>query len=93
MDFEWDPSKAVDNYEKHGISFEDAATIFAGPILVERSDRKGERRWLAVGRLEGRLITVVFTRRRSEHGAERICLISARRARSHERERYRREIA
>jgi uncharacterized DUF497 family protein len=91
VEFEWDDTKAASNYEKHGISFEDAATIFAGPTLVERSDRGGEKRWTAVGRLEGRLITVVFTRRGESQ--ERVRIISARRARSYEREAYRREIA
>ncbi len=79
MDFEWAAEKAATNYEKHGIPFQGAASIFARPHLVERSDRKGEKRWIAVGRLEGRLITVVYTRR---SGAIRI--ISARRARENE---------
>lgn len=91
MEFEWDPEKAAANYEKHGITFEDAATIFAGPTLVQRSDRKGEPRWIAVGKFEGRLWTVVFTRR--GQGGTRIRIISARRARTNEREAYRREIA
>ena len=88
MEFEWDPEKAATNYEKHGITFEGAASIFARPHLEERSDRKGETRWIAVGRLEGRLITVVYTRR-----SGKIRIISARRARSDERERYRQKIA
>ena len=76
------------NYEKHGITFVGAASIFARPHLTERSDRKDERRWLAIGRLEGRLITVIYTRR-----SERIRIISARRARDDERRRYHQNIA
>lgn len=29
--FEWDVQKAIANFEKHGVSFEEAATIFADP--------------------------------------------------------------
>ena len=88
MEFEWDPEKAAQNKEEHGVSFEDAVGIFSGPVLTERSDRKGEKRWIAVGRLKGRLVTVVYTRR---SGTTRI--ISARRARENERRRYRQNVA
>ena len=88
MEFEWDPEKAARNREKHGISFEDAVGVFSGPVLTERSDRKGEKRWIAVGRLKGRLVTVVYTRR---SGTTRI--ISARRASQNERKRYRQNVA
>jgi uncharacterized DUF497 family protein len=88
MEFEWDPEKAARNKEKHGVSFEDAVGVFSGPTLTERSDRKGEKRWIAVGRLKGRLVTVVYTRR---SGTTRI--ISARRARENERKRYRQNVA
>ena len=42
MKFEWNPEKAVRNWEKHGISLEDAVGVFSGPGLTERSDRKGK---------------------------------------------------
>ena len=42
MEFEWDPRKAAQNKEKHGVSFEDAVGVFSGPVLTERSDRKGK---------------------------------------------------
>lgn len=87
MDFEWDPDKDAQNREKHGIPFEAAADVLLRSHVEERSDRKGERRWIAVGPLEGRLITVVYTKR---SGTTRI--ISARRARANEREWYREEI-
>lgn len=88
MGFQWDSEKAAQNYEKHGISFEDAVGIFARPHFTQRSDRKGERRWIAVGRLEGRLITVVYTRRAGD-----IRVISARRSRSDERRQYSKNVA
>lgn len=88
MEFEWDPDKNERNIEKHGIDFVRAKEIFWGPYIERRSDRKGEGRWIAVGPLQDRLVTVVFTRR-----SGRIRIISARRARSHERKDYRRTQA
>lgn len=88
MDFEWDDKKAHLNLEKHGIDFEDAISIFEGPMLEFRSDREGEQRWIAIGTIEGREITVVYTIR---YGAYRV--ISARRARKNEREAYHKALA
>jgi uncharacterized protein len=31
MEFEWDLPKAITNRQKHGVSFEEAATVFADP--------------------------------------------------------------
>jgi len=39
--FEWDEEKCRANIDRHGIDFQDAIRIFDGPVLVERSDRKG----------------------------------------------------
>lgn len=83
MDFEWDDHKATGNLVKHGIDFEDAISIFAGPVLEFASDRQGEPRRVAIGMLEDREITVVYTIR---GGVYRI--ISARRARRRERQAY-----
>ncbi len=84
MEFEWDEQKRVSNLGKHGIDFEDAIGIFQGPVLENRSDRGSEQRWLAVGEIEGELIAVAYTYR-----ADRIRIISARRARDNERREYR----
>jgi hypothetical protein len=51
---EWDPRKAASNRRKHGIDFDEAIEVFYGPILLYRSDRKEEERWLAIGESEGR---------------------------------------
>lgn len=88
MDFEWDPDKRQSNLEKHGIDFVAARQVFAGPYIRKRSDRKGERRWLATGEIKGRIITVVYTLREG-----RIRIISARAARSYEREAYRSSLS
>jgi uncharacterized DUF497 family protein len=84
MEFEWDPGKNEANIRKHGIDFEDAIGIFAGPILTRRSDREGEERWVAIGAVEGREVAMVYTIR----GAA-LRIISARRARRNERRDYR----
>jgi len=34
MEFEWNPDKAAGNFKKHGISFEEAATVFNDPLSV-----------------------------------------------------------
>jgi uncharacterized DUF497 family protein len=73
--FEWDDGKSRGNLGKHGIDFEDASEVFYGPIILRQSNRNNEERWIAIGSLEDRLITVVFTRR-----ADVIRIISARRA-------------
>lgn len=84
MDFEWDPRKAATNLLKHGIDFEDAVHVFDGPVLLSRSDRNGEIRCRAVGALRGVEVAVAFTFR-----GPALRIISARRARRHERAEYR----
>ena len=82
--FQWDPVKSLANFEKHGVDFEDARQVFYGPIIVSESNRREERRWIAIGKLESRLIAVIFTYRNDE-----IRIISARRARKDEERAYR----
>jgi uncharacterized DUF497 family protein len=41
-DFEWDSNKAEANHENHGVSFEEAATVFADPSAVFLDDGSGE---------------------------------------------------
>ncbi len=82
--FEWDERKSELNRAKHGIDFEEAIEVFYGPIIARRSDRNDEKRWIAIGHSEGRLIAVVFTQR-----ADVIRIISARRARKNEEREYR----
>ena len=82
-DFEWDPRKSEANLEKHGISFPDVIDLFQAPYLTVSSDRSSEARWLAIGEIWGRVVTIVYTER---NGRKR--LISARMARSYERQAY-----
>jgi uncharacterized DUF497 family protein len=82
--FDWDREKAQRNFVKHGIDFDDAVEIFYGATALIRSDRNEEVRWIAVGKIAGRIISVVFTRR-----AKILRIISARRARKNEERAYR----
>jgi uncharacterized DUF497 family protein len=58
--FSWDVRKALLNYEKHGVPFEEAATIFADPEGIEWDDlahSQHEPRFKRVGRsIAGRLL-------------------------------------
>ena len=51
--FEWDPKKASANLTKHGISFEEASTVFADPNAMDGRDlhhSAGEIRFFRLGR-------------------------------------------
>ena len=38
MEFEWDPKKATGNARKHGVTFEEAATVFGDPLAITFED-------------------------------------------------------
>ena len=38
MSFEWDPAKAAANVKKHGITFDEAATVFLDPMALSGPD-------------------------------------------------------
>jgi uncharacterized DUF497 family protein len=87
MVFEWDPNKARRNMEKHGVSFEEAATAFGDPLSFTRFDpdhSEVEDRFLLLGATQaGRLVVVSHTDR-----GESIRIISARLASRRERRTY-----
>lgn len=84
--FEWDEQKNIVNQQKHNISFEVAVHIFDDIFLEALTkDNYGEKRWIALGRLENKEIVVIST-----HRQERKRIISARRARENERKAYKR---
>ncbi len=60
---EWDENKSNANLFKHGYDFDDASQVLYGPVVLFRSDRNDEERWIAVGSLDDRIIAVIFTRR------------------------------
>jgi uncharacterized DUF497 family protein len=89
--FEWDPRKAEANAAKHGVSFDEAVTVFLDANALDGPDLQhsmAELRFLRMGRAaDGRVLMVAYTLRRSGD-AETIRLISARRASSRERATY-----
>jgi hypothetical protein len=79
MDFEWDPRKASANRRKHGVSFEEAATVFEDSRVVLFFDEEHpdwEERYIAIGLSDrGRLLVVIH-----KYAANSTRIISARRA-------------
>jgi uncharacterized protein len=91
LTFEWDSRKARSNLSKHGISFEEASTIFGDSFSLTVPDPDHsitERRYITVGRaFSGNLLVVVHTDR-----GNNIRIISARRASRRERRVYEQEV-
>ena len=89
--FEWDPRKAHANAVKHGVSFDEAVTVFLDPNALDGTDlqhSEAELRFLRLGRAaDGRVLIVAYTLRRSGD-VETIRLISARQASRRERAAY-----
>ena len=85
MEFEWDERKRKSNLKKHKIDFADAEIVFAGMIITIPDDREhyGEDRWFTLGLLEDVVVAVSYTDR-----AERIRIISMRKAEGYESEIY-----
>ncbi len=85
MHFSWDPFKARANLRKHGIAFEEAATVFADPLALVADDVADPDRRLITGKSSFRRILVtVFV----ELGHDATRIISARQATRKERARY-----
>ena len=87
MDFDWDSDKAVENAAKHGVTFEEAASIFSDPLAITFPDpdhSTGEERVLTFGMSsQGRLLAVISTER-----SDTLRLISARTTTRRERGIY-----
>lgn len=85
--FAWDPDKAASNLAKHGVSFEEAATVFRDPLaLVDLDARHSgeEERWLITGFSDRRRpLTVWYTERQ-----DTIRVIGCRKATKREQQDY-----
>ena len=87
MNFEWNESKAQANLAKHGVSFDEAKTVFTDPFYIDfyapdHSD--DEERYVIIGQSQQhRLLVVSYTERK-----QRMRLISAREATRREKEAY-----
>lgn len=77
MEFEWDSKKATENIQKHGVTFQEAATVFGDPLAITFNDpdhSKSEDRYITFGlSLQKRLIVVSHAER-----GNRIRIISSR---------------
>ena len=83
--FEWDEEKNLANQRKHGISFEEASTIFEGPVLsLEDEGHQSEVRERSYGLIGG--VVVACDVRTDWDGTTRI--ISARKATGNERKHF-----
>ena len=90
MEFEWHLTKAAANLRKHGVSFEEAASVFNDPIatIYEDPDHSAnEKRFLTIGTsARGRLLHIAFADR-----GDRIRIINARKVTKKERTLYEEE--
>ena len=86
MLFEWNEHKNKLNFQKHGISFEEASEIFKGAVFTLEDSRKdyGEKRDVSIGAVENVIIVVVVHTKRKD----KVRIISARLANKTERKLY-----
>ena len=86
-EFEWDPEKAEANFQKHGVRFAEAATVFFDPLSITVPDplhSADENRFVMTGlSYQQRHLVVVHSDR-----GDTIRIISARLATSSERKTY-----
>ena len=91
--FDWDPAKARQNLQKHGISFERAIRVFLDPFAISVFDENhsdDEDRWVTIGSEANEvLLVVVHTFRDVDVNTAVIRIISARRAIPEEARQYR----
>lgn len=90
--FEWDPTKDRGNRDKHGVAFDEAATVFKDAKALSIFDpdhSEAEDRWVTMGISEkGRLLIVIHTFREESEEAVTIRIISSRKATKQETKTY-----
>ena len=68
--FEWDKRKAISNEKKHGVSFDEASTVFRDPlafIFDDENHSEDELREIIIGHsIDGRLVVVSFMLRKGQ---------------------------
>lgn len=88
LEFEWSPAKAASNVKKHGVSFEEARTVFEDEealLIADPEHSVGEERFVLLGvSTASRLVVVIHC----ERGPDVIRIISARKADRTERAAY-----
>ena len=92
FDFEWDLDKAKSNMKKHGVTFEEAATVMHDPGAMNMYDPDhsvSEDRWITLGiSSSGRLLVVCHTFREGPDALVTVRIYSARRPTSKEIKNY-----
>ena len=92
FNFEWDPTKAKANLQKHKVSFERASEAFVDPFMLSIFDdthSSQEDRWITLGKDRNDVtIVVIHTFREIDEGTSTIRIISARRATRREEKQY-----
>jgi uncharacterized DUF497 family protein len=87
--FEWDPNRADANLKKHGVSFDEAKSVFYDEFAIQYFDGMNsdlEDRFLMLGlSSQARLLIVCHCERESGHS---IRIISARKATKNESKAY-----
>lgn len=89
MRFEWDDQKALENVEKHGVTFGEATEVFYDPNAFEDYDAGHsveEARFVIIGLSSRRLLYVVY----AERAADLVRIISARKTGRAQQEKYER---
>ena len=87
MKFEWDPKKAEQNVNKHGVTFEEASAVFGDPLAATVPDTRHsaeENRFVTMGQSSPKRLVVVAHVDRGEQ----VRIISARLATRRERRKY-----
>jgi len=85
--FEWDENKSASNLKKHGVSFEEARTVFSDDLarLIPDPDSESEERYIIMGMSsQSRILTVCHC----ERSSDLIRIISARKADKPEQKQY-----
>jgi uncharacterized DUF497 family protein len=83
--FVWDAEKAELNERNHGVSFDEAATVFSDPLALIIEDAAHPENARIIGEsADVRLLLVVFIERKGDA----LRIISARRVTRQERKRY-----
>ncbi len=91
-EFDWDPAKAASNFQKHGVRFEDAMSIFSDPralTIYDEEHSDDEDRWVTVAlNSSGNLLVVVHTYIEDGNNQAKIRIISVRSPTKNETRQY-----
>ena len=91
--FEWDDDKADANYRKHGVSFDEAATVFDDAFVITQLDNRKDyneiRKYTIGTSSHGRILVVVWTPRRNRYRLISAYIPEPNQRKGSEKQRYR----